>query len=122
MDFHHTYDLMRCSFEDALKGPAVSAAPGYFLLYACDPERAPAPILAWRIGSKMVLPVIGLGCVAGQHYVLYPDGSVRPHFHGYDCDPGTFKNFAEWHDMVTGQGDPKQERQATTIFTDDMPL
>jgi hypothetical protein len=118
----HSDDLTKCAIEEAYAGPPVSAAPGYFLLFERDPERAPEPILAWRIGREMVLPVTGTRCIAGQHHVLYPDGSVWPHFLGYGYDPGTFKSFAEWHDRVTGQNEPpKQEPQAATTGTSDIP-
>jgi hypothetical protein len=107
----HTDDLIRSAIKEAYAGPAVSAAPGHFLLHLYDPERAPEPILAWRIGDALVLPVTALGCAPTEHYVLYPDGSVRPHFMGYNGDPPTFKSFAEWHDAATGQNGPPKKKK-----------
>jgi hypothetical protein len=96
-------NMTRCAIREALAGPVVSAAPGHFLLYECNPGGDPEPILAWRIGNEMVLPVTAVGCVGSQHWVLYPDGSVRPHFKGYNHDQKSYKSFAAWHISVTGR-------------------
>jgi hypothetical protein len=103
-------EIMERAIKEAYTGPVIPAGPGFFLLHDHDPERAPEPILAWRIGSDMVLPVTALGCAAGMFHILYPDGSVWPHFCEYGSHPRMFKSLAEWHDCVTAQNEPEKSR------------
>jgi hypothetical protein len=47
--------------ENAKEGPLVAAAPGHFMLDARHPKNQES-ILAWRVGERIVLPVMAYGC------------------------------------------------------------
>jgi hypothetical protein len=84
------------AIEEALSGPLVTAAPGYFTVQADFPGLEPEPVLAWRIGKACVLPVVRYGCKAREVWVVGPNGKVRLH-----APPGPslvpdFDNIAAW--------------------------
>ncbi len=87
--------------SDAFDGPAVSATPGYFRLDQSWPAADPEPVLAWKVGGKVVLPVTAAGYDRDEYYVLYPDGSVRPHFPCFGSAAPVFKSVEEWREDAT---------------------
>jgi hypothetical protein len=82
--------------EEAYHGPLVSAAPGYFQVDEKWPDSEPEPIIAWRVGSVVVLPVTRMGCRASECYVLCPDGKVRHHGAPAPSDVPDYISLAAW--------------------------
>jgi hypothetical protein len=82
--------------NEAANGPIVAAAPGYFSLDCRWPDSAPESVLAWRVGSEVVLPVTRWGCDTEEHFVIHPDGTVRPHFPMFGSEVPTYKSLEEW--------------------------
>jgi hypothetical protein len=87
------YDL---EMKNAAAGPVVSAAPGFYRLDADWPDADPEPVLAWRIGATLALPVTRFGCDVAERYVVHPDGTVRRHFPPYSSVSPDFGSLAEW--------------------------
>jgi len=85
----------------ALEGPLVAATPGFFRLDDRHPDEAPEPVLAWRVGPAIVLPVTRFGCDDHEYYVLYPDGTVKRHFPSVGAALPDFRSLAEWRAQVS---------------------
>ena len=98
----HADAVWEQAMKDALDGPTVGAAPGYFSLYAKWPDQDPEPVLAWKVGADVVLPVTRHGCVITRNtlhdksWVLYPDGIVRYHGLNLGSVVPNFASLAEW--------------------------
>lgn len=67
------------AFDEAESGPLVAAAPGHYLIDADYHPPMRAPVLAWRVGSRILLPVLSHGTWEGESVIEYPDGVVREH-------------------------------------------
>jgi hypothetical protein len=87
------------ALKDALNGPTVSAAPGYFSLEGRWPDQEPEAVLAWQVGADVVLPVTRWGHhnpARGESWVLYPDGSVRLHSPPGPSHVPNYASLAAW--------------------------
>ena len=74
-------------------------------------------MLAWRVGSVVVLPVTRMGCGAGECYVLGPDGKVRHHGAPGPSEVPDYISLAAWRASV------HDERSATAASAiDDIPF
>ncbi len=70
------------AITEAMAGPLVAAAPGHYLILADYHPAARVPVLAWRIGETLALPVLSHGTWEGESIIEYPDGIVREHIIG----------------------------------------
>jgi len=68
--------------EEAMTGPLVAAAPGHYLILSDYHPTYRMPVLAWRIGKRIILPVNCQGTWEGESVIEYPDGVVREHLVG----------------------------------------
>ena len=93
-NYDHYYEGV---INDALEGPVVAAAPGYFAIDASfreDPRKY--AVLAWRVGSEVVLPVTRWGCDGKEQWVVYPDGTVNLHSPPGPSEVSSYPSFDAW--------------------------
>jgi hypothetical protein len=64
---------------EAEGGPVVAAAPGIYLIHADYHPAHRVPVLAWRIGELIALPVTYQCTWDTESIIEYPDGIVREH-------------------------------------------
>jgi len=76
--------------------PLVAAARGYAVLDDSFHELAIEPVLAWRVGARVVLPVTRVGFKPSEAWVVYPNGSVRHHGLPAPGDVPDFPSVEEW--------------------------
>jgi hypothetical protein len=72
------YELL---LKDSVNWPIVAAAPGFFVVDMRCPDGKPEAVLAWRVGTELVLPVTRHGSPIEVTCVVHPDSTVR--FHGH---------------------------------------
>ena len=73
----HSHDTI---MEETYKGgTTVAAAAGYLVLDERFASQSPQPVLAWRVGNELVLPITRAGVECRECWVAYPDGRVRHH-------------------------------------------
>jgi hypothetical protein len=125
MGYHTDYEREQ-DLREAYDGPVVSVAPGYFLLDEKQPDGEPQPVIAWRIGRSWTLPVTALGCMAGEHYVIQPDGRVARCFKVYNSDvPVRWESLAAWKLWLGGAQKPPptpQEQADDNVATNVVPF
>jgi hypothetical protein len=64
---------------DAKNWPMVPAGPGFEVLDERFPNADGEPVLAWRVGDRVTLPVTRQGFKAKAAWIAYPDGTVMHH-------------------------------------------
>jgi hypothetical protein len=91
----------------------VAASPNFFVLNGGRQE----PVIAWRIGKQMALPITRHGCDDRGYYVLYPDGTVRPHMPNIGSEVPSFKNLEDWR---RGRDDHRwcNDRSGFAVFSE----
>lgn len=57
------------AYADFRYEPIVIAAPGYFFLEYVWSDEDPEPVLAWRVGDDLALPVTRFGCQFGDSII-----------------------------------------------------
>jgi hypothetical protein len=80
--------------EDTIAGQTVAAASGHFVVDYGDDDLE--PVLAWRVGNSLVLPITRYGLQQGECWIVGPDGVVRHHgYRGPSIVP-SFETVAAW--------------------------
>ena len=87
--------------------PVVPAGPGFAMVDESCREVGLEPVLAWRVGANVTLPVTRVGFKPNECWILYPDGRVR--HHGL---PGRRERpeYASLDEFCMAQGDRDSER------------
>jgi hypothetical protein len=81
---------------ESVNWPLVSASPGYSAIDNRWREPATEPVLAWRVGPRLTLPVTRHGFDPRETWIEYPDGSVRHHGLPAPSAVPDFGDFAAW--------------------------
>lgn len=81
---------------ESVNWPLVSASPGYSAIDERRREPDIEPVLAWRVGPRLTLPVTRYGFEPRETWIEYPDGSVRHHGLPAPSLVPDFGDYAAW--------------------------
>jgi hypothetical protein len=96
MGAHTEYIHYAIMEETHRAGTNVAASSGFYVLDERFSDQSPEPILAWRVGNDLVLPITRAGVACRECWVAYPDGHVRHHRPPGGSEVPSFASVEEW--------------------------